>query len=767
MHLDHLIIDLALILIAASVATLIMKKLNQPIVLGYIIAGFLISPNFVYLPTVVRTEDITSWAEIGIIFLMFALGLEFSFIKIANVGGSAFVTALTVMGAMLFIGFGAGQLLGWSEMDCIFLGGMLSMSSTMIILKAYEEYKLKKEKFAQLVMGTLVIEDIAGIFMLIVLSAISVGQGISGIGLVSEIGTLLLMLVVWLIVGIYLIPTCLKAIAKLLNDELLIIVSLAICMGMVLIANAIGFSSALGAFMAGSILAGTVRGEVIERLTKPIKDLFGAVFFISVGMLIQPDMLVEYIWPIIIISIVTMFGQMIFSTLGMLFSGQSLRTAMRGGFSMVQIGEFSFIVASLGMSLGVISDFLYPIVVCVSVITSFLTPVFIRNAENVYQLVDKMLPQGAKVFLKRNTSERQITDDKDDDWKRYLKRIGTRTFICSTAMFVIYLLSVNYILPGILKYSTPDGGKYITAGIAVAAMIPFVALMHGTNKVLYTKLWMKHKANKLPLLTLQFMRVLIASAFIALTLNSLLDWPFLLVMIIAVIPASLIVRSEYIRGKTKRIEMSFVANFYEKTLAARKRERARMGTHNWLDQSIHVVRFCIVSAEEGLKVMDVGRSRYVHLGIIKVIRGDKHYNMPQGTFELKKGDILTAIGTHEEIEASLLKLEEMEYIEKIEYPEETLKDYIYGQTFHHIPPEKQIICVPINVSEDLFFVNKSIKNSRIRERYKGSVIGIERNNLPITHPNISTVIQPGDLLWVIGTKEMATKMFKDDILGKV
>ena len=303
----------------------------------------------------------------------------------------------------------------------------------------------------------------------------------------------------------------------------------------------------------------------IERLTKPIKDLFGAVFFISVGMLIQPNMLVEYIWPIIIISIVTMFGQMIFSTLGMLFSGQSLRTAMRGGFSMVQIGEFSFIVASLGMSLGVISDFLYPIVVCVSVITSFLTPVFIRNAERAYGVVDKLLPQGAKVFLKRNTSERQMTDDKDDDWKRYLKRIGTRTFICSTAMFVIYLLSVNYMLPFFQKYSTADGALYITAGISVVVMIPFVALMHGTNKVLYTKLWMKHKANKLPLLTLQFMRVLIASAFIALTLNRLLDWPFLLVMIIAIIPASFIVRSEYIRGKTKRIEMSFVANFYEKT----------------------------------------------------------------------------------------------------------------------------------------------------------------------------------------------------------
>lgn len=767
MHLDHLIIDLSLILIVASAATLIMKKLKQPIVLGYIIAGFLISPNFDYLPTVLLAEDITSWAEIGIIFLMFALGLEFSFRKIATVGGSAFVTAITVMGAMIAIGFGIGRVLGWSTMDCVFLGGMLSMSSTMIILKAYEEYGLKKEKFAQVVLGTLVIEDIAGIFMMIILSAVSVGQGISGMEMTSEIGILLVMLVVWLVVGIYLIPTFLKKIEKLLNEELLIIVSLAICLGMVLIANAIGFSSALGAFMAGSILAGTVKAEAIEHLTKPIKDLFGAVFFISVGMLIQPALLVEYIVPIIIITIATILGQMIFSTMGMLLSGQSLKTAVRGGFSMVQIGEFSFIVASLGMSLGVIGDFLYPIVVCVSVITSFTTPVFIKNAERVYRLLDKKLPQGVKVFIRKNTSERQVNDDKDDDWKKYFKRIGTRTFICSTAMFVIYHVSVRYLEPLVLRYAPEAGASVITAGIAVASMLPFVALMHGSNKVLYTKLWMKHKANKLPLLTLQFMRMIIAAMFIAVTLNSLLGWPLLLVMVLAMVPVYQIVHSEYVRGKTNRIEMSFVSNFYEKTLAKRKKERALRGTHHWLDESIHVVRFSIVADVKEVSVKDIGRSRHVHVGIIKVIRGEKHYNMPQGTFILQKGDVLHMIGTSEEVDASILKLEQMEYIEKLDYPHETLKNYIYGQTFNHIPPDKQIICVPINVRDDFFFVNKSIKNSGIREKYKGSVIGIERANLPITHPSIMTIIKPGDLLWIIGTKQMAEKLFKDDILGEV
>ncbi len=342
--------DLALIFIVASIVTILFKKLNQPVVLGYIVAGFSISPNFTYLPTVIESEDIHVWANIGVVFLMFALGLEFSFKKLATVGGSAFITAMTVMGSMILIGGGIGSLLGWEKMDCIFLGGMLSMSSTMIILKAYEEYRLKQEKFAQLVLGTLVIEDIAGIFMMIILSTISVSQSVSGLAVFQELGILFIELAIWLMLGIYLIPSLLKKIRLLANDEMMLVVSVGICMGMVVIANLIGFSSALGAFMAGSILAGTVQSVRIERIIMPLKDMFGAIFFVAVGMLIDPKLLVEYIGPILIITVVTILGQMTFATLGILLSGQSLHTAVRGGFSMVQIGEFSFIVATLGMS---------------------------------------------------------------------------------------------------------------------------------------------------------------------------------------------------------------------------------------------------------------------------------------------------------------------------------------------------------------------------------------------------------------------------------
>ncbi len=400
MNLDSLITDLALLLIVAGVVTLIFKKLKQPVVLGYIVAGFLISPNFEYMPTIVDQADITIWAEMGVIFLMFGLGLEFSFKKIATVGGSAFTVAVTVMAAMIIIGAGVGDLMGWGKMDCIFLGGMISMSSTMIILKSYEEYNLKKEKFTQLILSALILEDIAGIFMMVVLSALSVGQGGSGLEMAGEIGIMLMYLVIWLIISIYLVPSFLKKVAPLMNDEIIVIIMMGFCLGMVIIANYIGFSSALGAFLAGSVVAGTVQVVRIENLIKPIKNLFGAIFFVSVGMKVVPALLIEYIVPILILTVVVIFGQLTFATIGILLSGQTLHTAVRGGFSMVQIGEFSFIIATLGMSLGVISDFLYPIIVCVSVITAFMTPVFIKNAEKVYVLLERKIPTKTKIFFK-------------------------------------------------------------------------------------------------------------------------------------------------------------------------------------------------------------------------------------------------------------------------------------------------------------------------------------------------------------------------------
>lgn len=770
MHLDYLITDLALIFIVASIITIIFKKLNQPVVLGYIIAGFLISPNFVFLPTVIESADIHVWANIGIVFLMFALGLEFSFKKIASVGGSAFVIALTVMGSMIFIGVGIGSLMGWGKMDCIFLGGMLSMSSTMIILKAYEEYQLKKEKFAELILGTLVIEDIAGIFMMIILSTISVSQNVSGLSMVKEIGMLLILLAIWLVVGIYLIPSFLKKIKDFANDEMILVISIGICMGMVVIANLIGFSSALGAFMAGSILAGTIQSARIERIVTPIKDMFGAIFFVSVGMLIEPNLLVEYIVPILILSVVTILGQMTFATLGILLSGHSLHTAVRGGFSMVQIGEFSFIVATLGMSLGVISNFLYPIVVCVSVITSFVTPVFIKNSERAYKVIDKKLPNYFKIFIRRNTSEHHNDDDKDTDWKIYIKSILIRTIISSTIMFIIFEAGRNYVYPTIMEYIDSEMlGKVISAVIIAGSMIPFAALMHGSyNNVIRSKLWLRHRSNRLPLLTLKGIRILIAACFIALVIRDIFGVPFPIMVILASIFIAFVVRSDYIKGKTINIELRFMSNFAEKTLAKRKKERGLKGDYHWLNESLLVAEFKVKDMKETKTIYDFAKSKAFSVIIIRIIREGKLINMPSSSEEkVYEGDILHMMGTKDEIEACMMLLEKEECIEYTDKPDMMLKDYIFGQTFRGIEAEQQLICCPIKIDADSEFVKKSIKNSQMREKYKGSIIGIEREDLPITAPHIDTVIQQDDLIWVMGGKRMADILIKCNVLESI
>lgn len=758
--------DLALIFIVASIVTILFKKLNQPVVLGYIVAGFLISPNFTYLPTVIESEDIHVWANIGVVFLMFALGLEFSFKKLATVGGSAFVTAMTVMGSMILIGGGIGSLLGWGKMDCIFLGGMLSMSSTMIILKAYEEYRLKQEKFAQLVLGTLVIEDIAGIFMMIILSTISVSQSVSGLAVFQELGILFIELAIWLMLGIYLIPSLLKKIRLLANDEMMLVVSVGICMGMVVIANLIGFSSALGAFMAGSILAGTVQSVRIERIIMPLKDMFGAIFFVAVGMLIDPKLLVEYIGPILIITVVTILGQMTFATLGILLSGQSLHTAVRGGFSMVQIGEFSFIVATLGMSLGVISDFLYPVVVCVSVITSFTTPIFINNSEKVYRFLNGKLPSGLKIFLRKNTSERQSDDDKDRDWLLYIRAVLVRTGISSAVMFVIYLMGIRYFEPFVEQFiGTGIAGKLVSAGLITAFMIPFATIMNGSGKdALMMKLWLKHRANRLPILTLKGIRVMLSACFIALVLRKIFHIPYGLIVLIAAIPVAIIVHSDYVKGKTIDLEMRFVSNFSEKTLAKAKKERGIKGNHVWLNESLLVAEFQVTDASEHQTIYEFSRSRAFQVEIIKITRGDKLINMPKSDEMVLSGDILHMMGTHDEIEACMMLLEKEDCIEYTERPDVTLKDYLYAQTFYGIEPERQLICCPIRIDSDSEFLRKSIKNSRIRERYRGTVIGIERDNLPIPNPDVETMIQKGDIIWVLGSQRMADSLIKGGIL---
>lgn len=767
MHLDVFVADLTLILVTAGIITLIFRKLKQPAVLGYIVAGFLISPNFTYLPTIVEQADVTTWADIGVIFLMFGLGLDFSFKKLATVGGSAFTIAATVMTMMILAGAGVGTLLGWGKMDCIFLGGMLSMSSTMIILKSYDEYNLKNEKFAQLVLGALVIEDIGGIFMMVVLSTISVGKNVSGVEMGGQIILMLIYLLVWVLVGIYVIPSFLKKVTHLMNDELILIFSIGLCLLMVVIANLIGFSSALGAFLAGSILAGTVQSDRIKILVKPVRDLFGAIFFVSVGMMIVPELLAKYIIPILILSAVVIVGQMLFATIGILLSGQSLKTAIRGGFSMVQIGEFSFIVATLGMSLNVISDQLYPIIVCVSVITAFTTPLFIKNSEKVYRFIERRLPDRARLIIRRNTSENQSRNALDPDWNQYIKKIGIRTVICSGVLFIFYWAGTRYLTPALVElFGSVTAGYLVSTAVTLLVMMPFVNYMHDSNNSLFVKLWIRHRSNHLPLITLKALRTLIAACFMALVLRKLFHIPFVILVLIAAVPIIFIIRSAWMNGVTIGMEKRFAANFSEKTLEKAKKDRTYNKSHKWLDESLYVVEFRITDPQFRKTIFDFTKRRAFVVTIIRIIRDGEYINMPSAEEEIRYGDVLQMLGTWDEVDACTILLEKDEAIEYTDADDRILKDFMYGQRFEGIPEEGELVCVPIKLSAGSAFIRKSIKNCGLRQAFGATIIGIERDALPMVSPDIDTILRKDDILWIIGGSRMVDKLIRGGMMDE-
>ncbi|MEG0253760.1 MAG: cation:proton antiporter, partial [Muribaculaceae bacterium] len=368
---DDLIGDLALILIIGAITTLIFKKLKQPVVLGYIVAGFLASPHFLLAPSVTNEENIEFWAQIGIVVLLFSLGLEFSFKKLLNVGGSAIVTALIIVTGMLCLGFFVGKLMNFSFINSLFLGSMLSMSSTTIIIKAFTDLNLRQRKFASLVFAVLICEDLFAVIMMVILSSVAINNTVEGSEMVYSVFKLVFFLVIWFSIGVFILPSFFRYFSRFINDELLLITSMGLCFSMAVFSVYSGFSLALGAFVMGSILAGTCEAEHISKVVKPVKDLFGGVFFISVGMMVNPHIIWEYMGPILLLSSVVIVGMIVFGTFGMLVTGQTLKIAIESGFSLTQIGEFAFIIATMGITLGVLDPTIYPMIVAVSVITTF------------------------------------------------------------------------------------------------------------------------------------------------------------------------------------------------------------------------------------------------------------------------------------------------------------------------------------------------------------------------------------------------------------
>ena len=605
--------------------------------LGYIVAGFIASPHFALTPSVIDTDSIHTWSDIGVIFLLFALGLEFSFKKIVKVGGPAVIAALTIIFGRIFLGFTVGSSFGWSKMDALFLGGMISMSSTTIIYKAFEDLGIAKKQFAGLVMSILILEDILAVVLMVVLSTVAVSNNFEGKELVASVAKLVFFLILWIIVGIYLIPLLLRWAKKLMNDETLLVVALGLCFGMVVVAAKTGFSAAFGAFIMGSILAETIEAEHIERLVKPVKDLFGAIFFVSVGMMVDPAMIGQYWLPIIVITLTVIVGQLLFATTGVLLSGQSLKTAMQCGFSLTQIGEFAFIIATLGVSLGVTGSFLYPIVVAVSVITIFLTPYMIRLAEPAYGFVYKHLPGRIRTFLDNYAaSSASPTTSKQSEWKKYLSAITRVIFIYGILCIAVCGLAFGLLVPFVAKWLPTPWANIFSGVVTLTVLAPFLRslVIKHSHAEDFRTLWVESRANRAPLVATVVMRYILALGFIFYVLARLFHISVVLIFLIALVAVFAIVSSRFIKRNAQRLEKNFMDNFRSRELRDEYMgEKKPEYASRLLSKDLHLADFDVPAEIDwgGKTLAQLNFGQRFGIQVVSILRGGLRINIPKAT----------------------------------------------------------------------------------------------------------------------------------------
>ena len=741
-----LINDLALILIVASTVTLLFKKLKQPLVLGYIMAGFIVSPHMPYTMSVMDTVDIKTWADIGVMFLLFSLGLDFSFKKIIKMGITPVITTLTIIFAMMTLGIVVGHAFDWKRMDCIFLGGMLAMSSTTIIYKAFTDMGLRQQKFAQPVMSVLILEDILAIVMMVMLSAIASGNNPDGGEMIGSVVKIGFFLVLWFVVGIFAVPWFLRSTRKLVNNETLLIVSLGLCCLMAVVSTKVGFSSAFGAFVMGSILAETIEAAKIEKLVAPVKDLFGAVFFVSVGMLVDPKIIVEYAIPIGVLVLTILIGQSIFGTFGFLIGGQSLKSAMRCGFSMAQIGEFSFIIASLGLSLHVTGEFLYPVVVAVSVITTFLTPYMIRLSVPSYNVLERHLPKTWVRALNNITLSHPSSAPKSN-WHSLIAQMARITLIYTILSVATIALMFTFFLPFIRRMM--PGMHWWANGICGVLTVMFIApflraiVMKKNHSEEFRALWNDSRSNRMPLLVTILVRLIIASAFVFYICNYLTRFTNALMMTIAVAVVGIMILSRGLKKQSIKMERMFVQN-----LRSRDIEQQVLGLKkplyegHLLDRDIHISEIEIPenSTWAGLCLADLRLSNRFGIHVSSILRGHRRINIPGGGDIVFPGDKLQVIGSDSQLAAA------------------------HAAVAGDIEPDdpdiekREMRLSQIVIDNHSPFVGKTLPETGLRSEFNCMVVGREegKENLSMVGPAYK--FRLGDILWIVG---------EDDALKRV
>lgn len=755
-HLPDLIRDLALILMAGAVTTLVFRKIKQPLVLGYIIAGFLVGPHFSVFPTVADTENIDTLAEIGVIFLLFSLGLEFSFKKLMRVGGAASITALVEIAFITVAGYYTGKWMGWSSMDSLFLGGMLASSSTTIIIRAFDELGIKTKQYVRIVFGVLVVEDIVVILLMVLLSTIAVTKEFEGTQILFTVSKLVFFLALWFIGGIFLLPTLLKKAKSLLDEETLLILSIGLCLGMVVLATQVGFSAELGAFIMGSIIAETTSAEKVEHLIKPVKDLFGSIFFISVGMMIDPQAIVKYGWPVVAVTLLTLFGKLISTTIGALLSGQPLKQSVQVGMSMAQIGEFAFIVATLGLSLGVISDFLFPVAVGASAITTFTTPYLIKFSEPFYLFLERMLPDKWVKKLNRYSSSAQDIQA-ESKGKVVLRSYLTIMITNGIILLGLMLLSVNFLMPFLReRIEDPTTRSIIGLVISFGIASPFLWGLMGKrpNNMAYKEIWLEKKYNRGPLLILEIVRILIGVLVISFWVFRLFDTRLAIVIAVPITIVILFLLARRIQAFYQRLERRFLVNLnaredreYNSLSANVSRKSADLQTElsPW-DAHIIELRVSPEADYIGRTLSELTWREKFGINVVYVKRGEKLIHVPDRNTILLPFDEVGIIGTDEQIQ----------------HFKPVFDSLVTNGAELDV---NDISLQKILVDDHARLKGQDIRSSGLREKTNGLIIGIERNNERLLNPDSKTIFEPNDVIWIVGEKKKIQQLKSKDKKG--
>jgi CPA2 family monovalent cation:H+ antiporter-2 len=750
-HLPKLIEDLALILITGAFTTLLFRKIKQPLVLGYIIAGFLVGPFLSITPTVADNTNIKTLAEIGVIFLLFSLGLEFSFKKLLRVGGAASITAFVEIIFITITGYFLGIWMGWSVMDSLFLGGMLASSSTTIIIRAFDELGIKTKQYARVVFGVLVVEDIVVILLMVLLSTMSVSKEFEGMELLFTISKLLFFLALWFIAGIFLLPTFLKKAKNLLDEEARLILSIGLCLMMVVIATQVGFSAELGAFIMGSIMAETTSAERVEHVIKPVKDLFGAVFFVSVGMMIDPAAIIEYRWPVLWITLLTLFGKLFSTTLGALLSGQPLKQSVQVGMSMAQIGEFAFIVATLGLSLGVISPFLFPVAVGASAITTFTTPYMIKFSEPFYNFIIKIIPKKMIVALNNYSSSAQNIQA-ESEWKIVMRSYGTIIITNGIVLLALVLLSLKFLVPFLDQQIENDILKNIIGlviSLGIGAPFLWALMAKKPDSIAYKELWLVKRYNRGPLLVLEIFRSIIGIVLIGFWVYILFSTRVAILVAVPLIIVVMVLFSTRIQRFYQRIEGRFLSNLNDRESSGPEDLQSQTNGHKKFrpqnDLSpwdAHMIDLEVNPHARyiGKTLAELAWRENFGINIAYIKRGDNLIYAPGRNNRLLPFDNVGIIATDEQMQ---LFKGQFDSVEIIDAEENGLED---------------IILQKIVVDEHNKLKGLSIRDSHIRERTKGLVVGIERNKERILNPDSNTIFEWADIVWIVGERNKIQKL---------